>query len=172
MFDYHNPHVSAIECCIRQPVGSIIIKAGEVVPTPEMEDKGITADVLAPFIVPNLLRPTPPVVRRRFLQAGGFPVPEDIIAATAHLPEFGGAPQPVAPPAAPTRKLPTPKPRQATRHNFASELETALKTKATTPSLQDAAVKQGQDDQLQRLADGKCSSTKEMRPVDPDAKSW
>lgn len=159
MFEYHNPHPSAIECCIRQPVGSIIITQGEIVPTPEMEAKGITEAVLAPFVVPNLLRPTPPVIRRRLLQAEGADVPEDIIAATAHLVEFGGTPQPVAPPAAPARKTPPAvSHRQASRHNFAKELESALNPRAA------------QSDPLQQTADTKCSSNKEMRPSDPDAK--
>jgi len=168
MFEYHNPHPSAVECCIRQPVGSVKIAAGQVVPTPEMEAVGITADVLSPFVLPSFLRPTPPPVRRRLLVAAGAAIPEDLVAATAHLPEFGGKFEPQPPQAVAAGPVPAQvKTRRQSRHTFCNELETALKTKKTAPSIQ------SNDNDLQRQADALCSS-KSMKPVDPDGevKPW
>lgn len=168
MFDYHNPHTSAIECCIRQPVGSVKIMAGEIVPTPEMEARGITADVLFPFVLPSFLRPTPPVIRRRLLAEAGASIPKDLVTATAHLPEFGGKFEPVPTPTVTEKRIPTQvKLRRQTRHSFCNELESALKTKRVAPSIQ------RNENDLQQKVDASCSS-RSMRPVDPDAevKPW
>jgi hypothetical protein len=162
-FEYHNPHPSNLECCIGRPIGSVIVEAGEVVPTLEMEDRGITAEILEPFVSSNLLRPTPPAVRRRFLASEGMEIPDDVAAATDHLPEFGGSPPP-APTAvvAPVQKKPQLRQRQ-TRHRFAKEMESAMGMSRTSPSLGERAV-----DPTQSLADKKCSS-RPMRPSDPDS---
>lgn len=166
MFEFHNPHPSAVDCCIRQPVGTLHIPAGQAVPTPEMEARGITVALLEPFVLPSFLRPTPPADRRRLLVAAGVAVPEDVVAATAHLPEFGGVQEPAR--AAPvTPKKAEAKPRRQTRHNFSKELETALSTRRSAPSIQN------DDNKLQQQADALCSS-RAMKPVDPngETKPW
>jgi hypothetical protein len=166
MFEYHNPHPSAVDCCTRQPVGMVRVAAGQAVPTPEMEARGITALLLEPFVLPSFLRPTPPADRRRLLVAAGVAVPQDIVASTAHLPEFGGVQAPAAPlpVAAEPKKAAI---RRQTRHTFSKELESALNTRRTAPTIKDA------DNNLQQQADALCSS-RTMRPVDPDAaaKPW
>lgn len=174
MYEYHNPHPSALECCIRQPIGSVTIPSGAVVPTPEMEAAGVTSDVLAAFACPNLLRPTPAVVRRRLLQKAGAAIPENILAATNHLPEFGGtlpAPQSVPTPAVTPVPAADLRLRRQTRHQFAAEMESALAKRGVAPSLETSP----DSVDTQKLADARCSS-RPMRPVDPDApksaESW
>jgi hypothetical protein len=163
-FEYHNPHPSNLECCIGRPIGSVIVEAGAVIPTPEMEDKGITADILEPFVSSNLLRPTPPAVRRRFLASEGMEIPADLAAATDHLTEFGGQPPPVpAQVVAPPTKSGPPVMRRQTRHTFAKEMESAMGMSRPSPSLGERAA-----DPTQSLADKKCSS-RSMRPSDPDS---
>lgn len=168
-FEYHNPHPSAMECVVGRPIGSILIESGAVVPTPEMEAKGVTKEVLEAFACSNLLHPTPPVVRRRFLEEADLEVPADLVAATQHLPEFGGAAPPPVPVLSPTsldmaKARPVAKKRQ-TRHQFTKELESALGGRAAAPSIGNPNV------DTQSLADAKCSSTKPARPVDPDSPS-
>jgi hypothetical protein len=170
VFEYHNPHPSAVDCCIRhQAIGTLRVAAGQAVPTPEMEARGVTAQLLEPFVLPSFLRPTPPADRRRLLVAAGVAVPEDVVTATSHLPEFGGAVLPKATaPVTEEAKKAAPRVRRQTRHNFNSELETALKTRRGTPSAQSG------ENKLQEQADALCSS-RTMRPVDPDAvetKPW
>lgn len=89
-YEYCNPKKRAIECTIRRPIGTILIPGGTFVPTPEQEAAGVTAEIFKDYVGPSFLRPTPPAVRRRLLQAVGLPVPESIVTATAHLTEFGG----------------------------------------------------------------------------------
>jgi len=91
MYDFYNPKKRAIECVLRGNIGTVLVAGESFVPTPEQEKKGLTAESLenAGF-VPKLLKPTPPVIRRRLLQASGEEIPEDILASTSHLAEFGG----------------------------------------------------------------------------------
>jgi hypothetical protein len=119
-FEFHNPHACAIDCTLALPIGTFRVMPGTVLPTPEQEKEGLTADLLKEFEVPNLLRPTPPVVRRRLFQEHEIAIPADVVAVTAHLEEFGGEPQqndqapaPVAPEPAKIEK-----PRIPTKHVY------------------------------------------------------
>lgn len=88
-FEYHNPATRGVECTFGGHLGMVLIPGGTFVPSPEQEKKGLTADLLEDW-VPSFLKKTPLPVRRRLLEAAGQPVDEGIIAATAHLEEFGG----------------------------------------------------------------------------------
>jgi hypothetical protein len=89
-YEFQNPRKRAIECVIRAPIGTTLIAGGTFVPTPEQEEGGLTPDLLEDWVNPSFLKRTPPALRRRLLAAKGIPIPEDLIAATAHLEEFGG----------------------------------------------------------------------------------
>lgn len=92
-FEFHNPQQNAIECCIPAPIGLIKVNAGDYVPTPEMEERGVTPDLFKPFAEARFaLKATSPVARRRLLEAAQLEVPPDLVALTKNLPEFGGTP--------------------------------------------------------------------------------
>lgn len=68
MYEYYNPHERSISCCLHQ-IGSIIVRPGECVPTPEQEAKGIKVETFRDFISPSLLHATPPAKRRLLLES-------------------------------------------------------------------------------------------------------
>jgi len=89
MYEFCNPGTRAVECVIRGKWGTILVPGGTFVPTPEQEEGGIPPETFAEY-TPSLLKPTPPALRRRLLEARNLPVPKDVVDATAHLSEFGG----------------------------------------------------------------------------------
>lgn len=146
-YDFFNPHQCAIDCSIPMPIGMIRVMPNECLPTVEQEKKGITAELLEQFDIPNLLHPTPAPVRRRLLQEENLDVPESIVEATKHLPEFGGPdiskgeePATVSEAAA--------RPKMVTKHVFP---ESGDGKSAPPPNL---------EGNMQTLADAMCSSGK------------
>ncbi len=89
-FDFHNPKSRSVNLILRGKFGNVLVEGESFVPTPEQEDNGLTAKRLEEFC-PKFIKRTPPAVRRRLLEASDLPVPKDVISATAHQPEFGGA---------------------------------------------------------------------------------
>jgi hypothetical protein len=146
-YDFFNPHNCAIDCSIPMPIGMIRVMPNECLPTVEQEEKGITAELLEMFNIPNLLHPTPPALRRRLLQEEKLEVPPAVVEATKHLPEFGGPD--LAKGEEPTTVSETaagPKPR--TKHVFPENGEGKF---AAPPNL---------EGDMQTLADRMCSSGK------------
>jgi len=146
-YDFYNPHQCALDLSIPMPIGMIRVMPNECLPTVEQENKGIVADLLEQFNIPNLLHPTPAPVRRRLLQDEELDIPESVVSATQHLPEFGGpditkgdAPATVSKAAA--------KPAPTTKHVFP---ESGRGKSAQAPSL---------EGDMQTIADRLCSSAK------------
>jgi hypothetical protein len=146
-YDFFNPHQCALDLSIPMPIGQIRVMPNECLPTVEQEAKGITAEILEQFNIPNLLHETPAPVRRRLLQEEDLEIPEYVVEATKHLPEFGGPdiakgeePATVSEAAA--------RPRTPTKHVFP---ESGEGNPATAPNL---------EGDMQTLADKLCSSGK------------
>lgn len=89
-YDFFNPKTRAINCFLGKK-GTLLIAGGCFVPTPEHERAGITRKDFSDYVTPSFLRPTSPVIRRRFLEASGLEVPEDVLKATSRIDEFGGS---------------------------------------------------------------------------------
>jgi hypothetical protein len=81
-------------CNLGKPIGEIRVVAKTAVPTVEMEKEGIRAKDFKNFVSPSWLRPTPPQMRRRLLEAANQEIPEDLERRTRHL--FPGSPVSVA----------------------------------------------------------------------------
>lgn len=64
-FEFYNPHGMRLGCTLGQPFGEIKVNPGEYVPTPDMEDKGISSALFEPFVGKSFLHKTPGHVRRR-----------------------------------------------------------------------------------------------------------
>ena len=95
-FELHNPRKRAVECVLRGSFGTRTILGESFVPDPEQEERGLSAEFFEDY-VPKFLKPTPPVVRRRLLEASGLEVSVMFLEATCHLEEFGGLDQFVVP---------------------------------------------------------------------------
>lgn len=89
-FEYFNPGPAPLQLSFPPPIGSIVVQPKGYVPTPEQEKDGITVKSLEQYVGVSWLHRTPPYLRRRLFQSHKVTVPEDLIAATRHLPEFSG----------------------------------------------------------------------------------
>ena len=112
-FEFHNPQVFRVGCCLGGGFGEYKVNPGEYVPTPEQEEAGITAARFQEHVGKSFLRRTPPDVRRSLLQAAGIhqkpvrtaqpvavaqPALQPAVAAVESLPNGSGIPDnPAAP---------------------------------------------------------------------------
>ncbi len=151
-YELYNPHVHNIDCSLPRPIGMVRVEPNECLPTPEQEAAHLTAEVLKEFVIPNLLHPTPAALRRRLLLAEKLEVPEDLVALTKHLPEFGG-PDPSDPEASPVVAAQAPK--QEIRHVFPENTNSEPKH---APSL---------EEQMQVISDQRSSSSRPKNVENP-----
>jgi len=91
-FEYKNNHERPMDCMLPKPIGTIRINPGQVVPTLEQEESGLTASLLERegFIIKNLLTHTPAAERRSLLESAGLDVPQTILDITRFHPDFAG----------------------------------------------------------------------------------
>jgi len=146
-YELFNGQVSAMELTMAAPIGHVRIQSGEYFPSPEQEkERGFKASMFADVVGPSFLTKTTPSTRRRLLEEKGLSVPEDIIAATRHLPQFSGS----------------------VLGEAAVKTATAQPPKSAADILKKMAFK-GEED-IQAIADAKCSSSgRHSKPSDNPA---
>ena len=153
-YELWNPHTADMEFTMGNPIGTIRIKSRTYFPSPEQEEVGIRAKDFHDLIGPSFLAPTPNKDRRRLLEAAHLPVPQVVLDATRHLPEYKGKEEGtsvVAGAAAPA----------IVKATAGEALSAAEKLKAAGLG---KFVPQTLGDELQAAVDSKCSSNRDKRP--------